>query len=626
MFLSLQGTPGYRLGISALATSALVMGGLLACGVAPEPATQPQEAKQPEPPVELAIHDIQGRDHRSPHVGVRARTQGVVTALVERPSWLFVQTEQSDDDPATSEGLCVSTERVGGLAGFATGQRLRLIGRISEPAQRGELPVTCLELESFERLAEGVPLPEPVRVGQSGRAVPDTVVDDDGLSEFQPDQDGIDFFESLEGMRIEIPAPFVVGPTSKFGDITVIADRGAGASLRTSRKGLLEGPEDANPERFIVTGDAGFPPPDLNVGSAWAADQSLVGVVSYAFGGFRVMATEPIPIPASAAPSAELHRPARLEVDAEKLTVGSFNLLNLSVRDDPEKFHRLARVIVEQLASPDLLCVQEVQDDSGADDDGTVTAAATYERLIQTISALGGPTYRSHALDPIDNQEGGRPGGNIRVGFLFNPDRIEAGRLERLDDPAFQADPDQGWSHTRRPLLGQFHFQGEDFYAIGLHLRSKGRDNRQFGATQPPVRHSEPQRTRQAAAVRRWVDQLFEQDPAAKVIVLGDLNETSDRPPVLTLTRSAEPSRRLHDLALGLPAGDRYSFVFQGQSLLLDHVLVSESLATDAEIVIVRCCAETAASLQASDHDPIWVQLSWSESYGVEADLEDWEM
>ena len=610
MFLSLRSAPGYRLGISALATSALVMGGLLACGPPPEPTIQPQQAENPDPAVDLAIHDIQGNDHRSPHVGARARTQGVVTALVDRPGWFFVQSEQSDDDPATSEGLCVSTERVGGLGGFAMGQRLQLIGRITEPARRGGLPVTCLELESFDILAQGVPLPEPVRVGQSGRAIPDAVVDDDGLSEFQPDQDGIDFFESLEGMRIEIPAPLVVGPTSRFGDITVVADRGVGDSQRTSRKGLLEGPDDANPERFIITGDAGFAPPDLNVGDAWNADQSLVGVVSYAFGGFRVMATQPLPNVNPAAGSA--HREAaRLKVDPDKLTVGSFNLLNLSVRDDQEKFDRLARVIVEQLASPDLLSVQEVQDDSGADDDGTVTATATFERLIQTISAFGGPTYRSHSLDPINNQEGGRPGGNIRVGFLFNPERVEAGRLERLNDPAFQADPDKGWSNTRRPLLGQFSFRGEDFFAIALHLRSKGRDNRLFGAIQPPVRHSEPQRTLQAAAVRRWVDQLFEQDPAAKVIVLGDLNETSDRPPVLTLTRSDDPARRLHDLALRLPVGDRYSFVFQGQSLLLDHVLVSESLEEDAEIVILRCCAETAANLQASDHDPIWVQLGW---------------
>ncbi len=608
MFLSPQGQSA-RLGFSALATSALLVVGLLACGAPPEPATQPQEAET-EPAVELNIHDIQGRDHRSPHEGTRARTQGVVTALVERPGWFFVQSEQPDADEHTSEGLCVSTERVGGLHGFAIGQRLQLVGRITEPAGRGELPVTCLELDSFEVLAEDVPLPEPVRVGKRGRAVPDSVVDDDGLQEFQPDRDGIDFFESLEGMRIEIPAPFVVGPTSKYGEVTVVVDRGAGASLRTARQGLLEGPDDANPERFIVTGDAGSTIPDLNVGDAWAADQSVVGVVSYAFGTFRVMATEPLPKATASTPN---HREAaaRLTVDPQKLTVGSFNLLNLSARDDQEKFDRLARVIVEELASPDLLCVQEVQDDSGADDDGIVTAAATYERLIRTISSLGGPEYRAHSLDPIDNQEGGRPGGNIRVGFLFNPERVEAGRLERLDDPAFRVDPDKGWSNTRRPLLGQFRFRGEEIYAVGLHLRSKGRDNRLFGAIQPPVRHSEAQRTLQAAAVRRWVDQLFERNADARVIVLGDLNETSDRPPVLTLSHSDDPARRLHDLALRLPAGDRYSFVFQGQSLLLDHVLVSESLEENAEIVIVRCCAESAANLQASDHDPIWVQLDW---------------
>ncbi len=602
-----QASPAYRLGISTL-----VLCGTLACATTPEPVTEPVPAAplMQEEPLDLRIHDIQGAGHKSPHKGQKVRTEGVVTAWVERPKWLFVQSEEPDEDEATSEGLCVTTDRVGGLRDFAVGQRLRLIGRVEEPARRGELSVTCLELENFEILADGVPLPPAVRVGRRGRAVPDTVVDDDRLGDFQPETDGIDFFESLEGMRIEIPAPFVVGPTSKFGELTVVADQGLDASPRTAGLGLLETPDDANPERFMITGDAGTPPPDLNVGDAWAADQSLIGVVSYAFAGFRVMATEPFPpvIPVTK----PLFEAVQLKPNPEKLTVGSFNLLNLSARDDQEKVDRLAGVIVDQLASPDLLCVQEVQDDSGADDDGIVSAAATFERLIRAITALGGPEYQSRSLDPINNQEGGRPGGNIRVGFLFNPKRLEAvGELERLQDPAFQADPDRGWSNTRRPLLGHFRFRGEDFSVIGLHLRSKGRDNRVFGSIQPPVRHSEPQRTLQAAAVRRWVDQLFDQNPAAKVIVLGDLNETSDRPPVTTLTHSEIPDRRLHDLALRLPAEDRYSFVFQGQSLLLDHILVSQSMADDAEIAIVRCCAETAAKLQAGDHDPMWVQIGW---------------
>jgi uncharacterized protein len=59
---------------------------------------------------------------------------------------------------------------------------------------------------------------------------------------FDPAQDGIDFYESLESMLVQLNNPVVVGPTNNFGEILVLADDGAGAGIRTARGGIVVRP------------------------------------------------------------------------------------------------------------------------------------------------------------------------------------------------------------------------------------------------------------------------------------------------------------------------------------------------------------------------------------------------
>jgi hypothetical protein len=88
---------------------------------------------------------------------------------------------------------------------------------------------------------------------------------------FDPREDGIDFYESLEGMLTEVRKAVVVGPTVSFGsgatankEIPVLADGGAGASVRAPRGPILvrgfdrSAPQeyrrgDFNPERSRST-------------------------------------------------------------------------------------------------------------------------------------------------------------------------------------------------------------------------------------------------------------------------------------------------------------------------------------------------------------------------------------
>ena len=92
---------------------------------------------------------------------------------------------------------------------------------------------------------------------------------------------------------------------------------------------------------------------------------------------------------------------------------------NLNYRSSEDKFKKLANQIVNALRSPDILLLEEIQDDDGADDHGEVDAQGTLKLLIIEIGLAGGPVYEYRQIDPENNLDGGQPGGNIRVAFLF---------------------------------------------------------------------------------------------------------------------------------------------------------------------------------------------------------------
>ncbi|KPC90666.1 endonuclease/exonuclease/phosphatase, partial [Streptomyces sp. NRRL F-6602] len=108
----------------------------------------------------------------------------------------------------------------------------------------------------------------------------------------------------------------------------------------------------------------------------------------------------------------------------DELSVATYNVENLDPGDPQEKFDALARAVVTNLASPDVLAMEEIQDDNGPTDDGTVSADETLRRFTEAITAAGGPRYDWRGIDPVDKADGGEPGGNIRQAFLFNPARV----------------------------------------------------------------------------------------------------------------------------------------------------------------------------------------------------------
>jgi len=78
----------------------------------------------------------------------------------------------------------------------------------------------------------------------------------------------------------------------------------------------------------------------------------------------------------------------------------------------------VANHIANYLNTPDIMFVQEIQDDSGPTDDGVVSANLTLTTLVNAIQRESGVLYSFVDIAPVNNQDGGQPGGNIRQAYL----------------------------------------------------------------------------------------------------------------------------------------------------------------------------------------------------------------
>lgn len=545
-----------------------------------------------EQPVPLRIAAVQGAAHRSPWEGRWVELSGVVTWV--RTNGFHLEDPEGDGESATAEGIFVEARAA---SEAVVGERVVVEGLVVERAPAGasaaSLSVTRLEgAQVVARHGVDAALPAPIVVGPGGRLPPTRVMDDDGLSLFEPEADGLDFWESLEGMRVVLQDAVAVGPTL-FGDETfVTATPGAAAENRSQRGALVRTRLDANPERIRLLASARGGP----TGGAQLGDRAgdLLGVVDFAFGSFELRADAVVHfVPAAAAPETT----ALNRADAV-LTIGSYNVRNLAP-DDGSRLGQLGRHIALHLAAPDVVALQEIQDGDGAVDSGRTDAEPTWLALIEAIVAAGGPRYRHLDRSPEDGADGGRPGANIRVGFLYDPTRVtlDAERSESITGPAFAG--------SRKPFAIAVERAGRRLLLVAVHLTSRAGSGPAFGGEQPPEVGGAARRLAQAAAMHTWVAARLEADPELLPVVLGDWNAFGWEPPIALFEQAS--SLPLRSLARRLPASERYSYVWEGSAELLDHVLVDPRLESGARFDVVHLNAGNRFA--ASDHDPVVARL-----------------
>ncbi|MGH3626987.1 MAG: endonuclease/exonuclease/phosphatase family protein [Sciscionella sp.] len=612
-----QGWGGHKVNRSISPRAGLLAAAVLtALGTTAAPAVAAPAAGS------VSIADIHGSTFDSPYDGRQVTgVPGVVTAVATagRARGFYFQEERHGG--AGCHGLLVFT----GLRtpDVRPGDKVLVSGTVEDyypdaaPARSVDLPVTEISRASWSVLSSGNTLPAPLRLRQN--TVPRKRAADAGGGSIEqrplrPHRYALDFFKAHESELIEVDNARVVGPTDSYGELYV-TDKPH--QNRTARGGTVyTGYDRPNTGRIEITALAGAPAgPQVNVGDVLRG--ATTGPLSYSqFGGYEIAATH-FGTAVDGGITPEVTRKQR----QRELAVATYNVENLSPKDDASKFARLATGVVHNLASPDILSLEEIQDNDGPTDDGVVAADATLREFTGAIVAAGGPRYAWREIDPVNDADGGQPGGNIRNVFLFNPQRVSfmdvqgggsatpVSVIGTPGHPALSASPGRiapeniAWRASRKPLVAEFGFHGRQVFVIGNHFDSKGGDQPMEGRYQPPARGSEVQRQRQATLVHDFAARIERLDRHADIVTLGDLNDYQFSPVLATLTSG----HVLIDLIDRLPLKQRYSYVYEGNSQVLDHILTSPGIHR-ADYDVVHINSEFAD--QASDHDPQVLRFS----------------
>jgi hypothetical protein len=542
-------------------------------------------------PIALKIYEIQGEGHSTAYAGQPVVTTGIVTGVVG--NGFYLQDPTGDGNVNTSDAIFVFT---GGTPTVAKGDAVSVRGTPSEfvPGSNS-LSITQLSTTNANVTVQssGNALPAATLIGVGGRTPPTQSIEDDGFTSYDPATDGLDFYESMEGMRVTIDSPVAVSNTTNFGETWVLASGGLGATGFNGRTGVTVSEGDFNPERIQIDATtalfAGYAPSH----SHGDLLSDVTGIMSYGFNSYEVLVTEAVTVVSDVTAPRET---TSLTGDRDHLTIASYNVENLDPNDPQAKFDLLASNIVYNLAAPDIIGLQEIQDANGLNGSDPLSGVVTAQKLIDAIAAIGGPNYVYIEVAPSSaGSTGGEPGGNIRNGYLYNADRVTyvEGSAQLIEDPAFAG--------SRRPLVADFLFNGEVVRLINVHFTSRIGSDALMGANQPPSDAGDSARTAQATAVTAYVSNSLATNPALKLGVLGDFNGFYFEDAVGTIEATG-----LLDLHRTLASEERYTYVFDGNLQAIDHLLVSGGLASGAMFDAVHINAEqTSGTARGTDHDPI---------------------
>lgn len=350
----------------------------------------------------------------------------------------------------------------------------------------------------------------------------------------------------------------------------------------------------------------------------------ITGIVTQSFGFYRILPLTNITITSSRRPALPPPADTRSLGSCGGLTVGSYNVENLA--SNSTHLSAIAEHIVTYLKTPDVMFLQEIQDNNGPVNDAVVSANSTLDTLISAIASKSSVTYSYADIDPVDDQDGGQPGGNIRVAYLYNSKvvRLRNGTAgssteanQVLPGPSLKYNPGRidpanpAWQASRKPLVASFETirDRRPFFTVNVHLTSKGGSSSIEGEARPPVNGGVEQRIAQANLTAAFIAQILSYDPNAAIITAGDFNEFAFVKPLTNFV--ALSGLQDLDVAANIPPTERYTYLFDMNSQELDHMYVSNKIARRGprfEHVHVNTWVNSSA--QVSDHDPSVARLN----------------
>ncbi len=546
------------------------------------------------PGTSLAIHEIQGAGSSSPYVGQLVNTTGIVTAV--KTNGFFIQAPDAEDDadPSTSEGLFIFTSSAPPAAA-AVGNLVKARGTVAEFK-----PSTDPLSFSSTELASPV-----VFLLSTGNALPAAIALT--AADFNP-AGGPQQLEKYQGMRVSVASLDVVAPTQ--GSITepsaTVSSTGIffgviSGTARPFREPGIQVPEntlfpagppvfDGNPEKLRVDSDAQVGAAVINVATG-ATVTGLVGVLDYLTHAYTLipdpslppsvtggMSVAPVPVPG-----------------AHEVTVASMNMERFfDTTDDPstsdavltpaafaKRLNKASLLVRNVLNMPDIIGVEEMENLS------TLEAVATKINSDAVADGKPDPQYTAYL-------EEGNDIGGIDVGFLVKSTRVEVVDVTQYGKDTTYTNPvnnQQEILNDRPPLVLHATVKGTQkelplaMTVIVNHLRSLTGIDDADGRVRA-------KRLAQAEYLANLIQGF--QASGEKVISVGDYNALSVNDGfvdvmavVMGLPATAdvapEPNPAivapaLTDLVTTLPPNQQYSYSFDGDAQVLDHILINDGI------------------------------------------------
>ncbi|HVS31663.1 MAG TPA: choice-of-anchor X domain-containing protein [Thermoanaerobaculia bacterium] len=523
-----------------------------------------------DPPlVVYEIFDIQGSGPASPFAGTKVKTvENVVTSVA--PQGFFIQTPdwRADASTATSNGIFVFTSTAPSVQ---VGNEVEVSGLVIEFFGMTEFTPPV----SYKVTAPSVALPAYFEVPQ-----------------------GFTDFESVEGMLARVTNGRAAVGTDQFGETKIVA--GPERPFRTP--GLFAG----RPDIFEVDPTKGTRTPNPGIVGG-ATIHSATGPIMFTFSDYVVwtdeLTFENPPFP----------RAVRARTSGE-FTVGAQNMFRLfDDVDDPAigepvtptadyqaRLAAFSHHIRQILGSPEVLAMSEVEN--------LATLQDLAARLNGDDATLG---YTAYLIEGNDI-------GGIDVGFLVRGSvQVDSvSQIGATDTWIAPGGSQPELLNDRPPLMlrGAYTGNGTPFpiAVIGVHQRSL------IGVeTSDRVRRK---RQEQAFRLSQAIQGLQTAEPHLKLVVTGDFNafEFSDGyadvmgqvtgildPAGALVPGSDEVDPDLTNHVLNVAASDRYSYVHEGVTQVLDHSLTTASLASwHRGMQFARANADAPFSAnRVSDHD-----------------------
>ena len=507
----------------------------------------------------VPIWAIQGAGDRSPYALKWLTTEGVVTGVFPDLPGFFMQSLAPDADPATSEGLFINTAELEDFPKVEPGQVVQVYGQVKETSQQTQLLLESADDVTFMSMAS--PLPpavtlDPPAAEEKARA----------------------YFERLEGMLVAAPGPNrAMGPTSKYGEYVVVGPGHDDVRLwRGQEHGYAIMVDDGSSARHD---DRSTLPYVVSTGDVV---KNLVGPLAYTYGHYKIEPIEPPTVAPKAHPIPQA--PALGPNEFSVMTWNAENVFDAKEPNpsdpplpSPKAYHLALQKMAATLADagyPMVVGLEEIENIGVLED-----LAAQQE-------------IKEQAYQPVLIE--GRDGRGIDVGYLVRGD-VEILDVQQYDAP-------EGLT-SRPPLLVKVKIPlpagPETLYVIVNH----------FSSMSGGISVTEPRRTAQAAWNAHIVkDIILARDPEAKIAVMGDLNSFLDSKPIQTLRDAG-----LKHVLDFMPPEERYTYIFQGDSQVLDHILVTPNLYEMLkQVVILHVNADfppvkpgDASPIRKSDHDPI---------------------